>query len=30
MIAQVIVDVPSRQTDRPFDYEIPAALIRLG
>jgi primosomal protein N' (replication factor Y) len=27
MIAQVIVDVPSRQTDRPFDYEIPAALL---
>ncbi|BBH19644.1 primosomal protein N' [Paenibacillus baekrokdamisoli] len=26
MIAQVIVDVPSRQTDRPFDYEIPADL----
>jgi len=23
-IASVIVDVPSRQTDRPFDYEIPA------
>ena len=29
MIAKVIVDVPSRRTDRPFDYEIPAAL-RLG
>ncbi|OMF37519.1 primosomal protein N' [Paenibacillus sp. FSL H8-0548] len=26
MIAKVIVDVPSRQTDRPFDYEVPAAL----
>ncbi|MBJ6363303.1 primosomal protein N' [Paenibacillus sp. GCM10012307] len=26
MIARVIVDVPSRQTDRPFDYEIPASL----
>jgi primosomal protein N' (replication factor Y) (superfamily II helicase) len=25
-IAQVIVDVPSRQVDRPFDYAIPAAL----
>lgn len=24
MIAKVIVDVPSRQTDRPFDYEVPA------
>ncbi|MFD0587918.1 primosomal protein N' [Paenibacillus sp. GCM10027627] len=23
MIAQVIVDVPSRQTDRPFDYKVP-------
>ncbi|MBH5316760.1 primosomal protein N' [Paenibacillus sp. GSMTC-2017] len=23
MIAKVIVDVPSRQTDRPFDYEVP-------
>lgn len=26
MIAKVIVDVPSRQTDRPFDYEVPAAF----
>ncbi|WP_341282365.1 primosomal protein N' [Paenibacillus sp. FSL H8-0537] len=26
MIARVIVDVPSRQTDRPFDYEIPADM----
>lgn len=26
MIAKVIVDVPSRQTDRPFDYEVPAAM----
>jgi len=26
MIAQVIVDVPSRQTDRPFDYEVPMQL----
>ncbi|EFM12951.1 primosomal protein N' [Paenibacillus curdlanolyticus YK9] len=26
MIARVIVDVPSRQTDRPFDYEVPLAL----
>jgi len=26
MIAQVIVDVPSRQTDRPFDYEVPLEL----
>ncbi|MBP3961116.1 primosomal protein N' [Paenibacillus lignilyticus] len=27
MIAKVIVDVPSRATDRPFDYTIPAGLI---
>ncbi|MDQ8733448.1 primosomal protein N' [Paenibacillus sp. LHD-38] len=26
MIAKVIVDVPSRQTDRPFDYEVPEAF----
>ncbi|CAH1207277.1 Primosomal protein N' [Paenibacillus plantiphilus] len=26
MIAKVIVDVPSRQTDRPFDYNVPARL----
>ncbi|WP_270171993.1 replication restart helicase PriA [Paenibacillus sp. SYP-B4298] len=26
MIARVIVDVPSRQTDRPFDYAVPAEL----
>ncbi|MFB9330565.1 primosomal protein N' [Paenibacillus aurantiacus] len=26
MIARVIVDVPSRQTDRPFDYEVPGEL----
>ncbi|PAE21339.1 primosomal protein N' [Bacillus sp. 7504-2] len=26
MIAKVIVDVPAKQTDRPFDYKIPAAL----
>jgi len=26
MIARVIVDVPSRQTDRSFDYEVPAPL----
>lgn len=26
MIAKVIVDVPSRQTDRPFDYEVPASI----
>ncbi|WP_424765860.1 primosomal protein N' [Paenibacillus sp. sgz302251] len=26
MIAKVIVDVPSRQTDRPFDYEVPSAM----
>ncbi|MGO4110252.1 primosomal protein N' [Paenibacillus sp. YAF4_2] len=26
MIAKVIVDVPSRQTDRPFDYEVPKDL----
>lgn len=26
MIAQVIVDVPARQTDKPFDYLIPESL----
>lgn len=26
MIARVIVDVPSRQTDRPFDYGVPAEM----
>lgn len=26
MIAKVIVDVPSRQTDRPFDYEVPESM----
>ncbi|MFF2887955.1 primosomal protein N' [Paenibacillus sp. NPDC057967] len=26
MIAKVIVDVPSRQTDRPFDYEVPMEM----
>lgn len=26
MIAKVIVDVPSRQTDRPFDYKVPADM----
>ncbi|GLX68400.1 primosomal protein N' [Paenibacillus glycanilyticus] len=26
MIARVIVDVPSRQTDRPFDYKVPADM----
>ncbi|WP_053086989.1 DEAD/DEAH box helicase [Paenibacillus sp. P22] len=26
MIAGVIVDVPSRQTDRPFSYEVPPAM----
>ncbi|NIK75721.1 primosomal protein N' (replication factor Y) [Paenibacillus castaneae] len=26
MIAKVIVDVPSRQTDRPFDYKVPSAM----
>ncbi|RJX41006.1 primosomal protein N' [Paenibacillus pinisoli] len=26
MIAKVIVDVPSRQTDRPFDYEVPSEM----
>ncbi|GAB2702313.1 primosomal protein N' [Paenibacillus thermoaerophilus] len=26
MFARVIVDVPSRQTDRPFDYRVPAHL----
>ncbi|WP_036586433.1 primosomal protein N' family DNA-binding protein, partial [Paenibacillus darwinianus] len=26
MIARVIVDVPSRQTDRPFDYAVPAPM----
>lgn len=26
MIANIIVDVPTRQTDRPFDYEVPIEL----
>lgn len=26
MIAKVIVDVPSRQTDRPFDYKVPETM----
>ncbi|GMK43118.1 primosomal protein N' [Paenibacillus glycanilyticus] len=26
MIAKVIVDVPSRQTDRPFDYKVPPGM----
>lgn len=26
MIANIIVDVPSRQTDRPFDYEVPQEM----
>ncbi|MFX3633331.1 MAG: primosomal protein N' [Candidatus Pristimantibacillus sp.] len=26
MIAKVIVDVPSRQTDRPFDYKVPSEM----
>ncbi len=26
MIAKVIVDVPSRQTDRPFDYSVPKEM----
>lgn len=26
MIARVIVDVPSRQTDRPFDYSVPEGM----
>ncbi|WP_010269792.1 primosomal protein N' [Paenibacillus senegalensis] len=33
MIAQVIVDVPAKQTNRPFDYAIPAHLepwIQVG
>lgn len=33
MIANIIVDVPSRQTDRPFDYEIPLNLqpfVKVG
>jgi len=33
MIANIIVDVPSRQTDRPFDYEIPLSLqpfVKVG
>lgn len=33
MIARVIVDVPSRQTDRPFDYAVPeqiASWIEIG
>lgn len=33
MIAEVIVDVPAKQTDRPFDYVIPQSLetvIQIG
>lgn len=33
VIANIIVDVPSRQTDRPFDYKVPKSLqpwIELG
>jgi len=33
MIANIIVDVPSRQTDRPFDYEVPHEMrpwIEIG
>ncbi|GGG12930.1 primosomal protein N' [Paenibacillus abyssi] len=26
MIARVIVDVPTKQTDRPFDYKVPEAM----
>ena len=26
MIASVIVDVPTKQTDRSFDYKIPPSL----
>ncbi|OZM58543.1 primosomal protein N' [Lottiidibacillus patelloidae] len=29
MIAKVIVDVPTNQTDRPFDYEIPEKFISI-
>lgn len=32
-MAQVIVDVPSRETDRPFDYSIPESMqgwIEIG
>jgi primosomal protein N' (replication factor Y) len=29
MIAKVIVDVPARETDRPFDYIVPQALASL-
>ena len=27
-VAQVIVDVPAKQTDRPFDYRIPDTFTR--
>lgn len=33
VIANIIVDVPSRQTDRPFDYEVPLEMqpwIEIG
>lgn len=33
VIANIIVDVPSRQTDRPFDYEVPSDMqpwIEIG
>ncbi|KHF30820.1 hypothetical protein LR68_00310 [Anoxybacillus sp. BCO1] len=26
-VASVIVDIPTSQTDRPFDYVIPAELV---
>ena len=26
IVARVIVDVPARETDRPFDYEVPEQL----
>ncbi|CAM3352579.1 primosomal protein N' [Marinicrinis lubricantis] len=29
MFVEVIVDVPAKQTDRPFDYRVPAALVPM-
>lgn len=30
MIAQVIIDIPAQQTNRPFDYAVPAELDHLA
>lgn len=29
MIAEVVIDIPAQQTNRPFDYEIPDDLVEL-